>query len=62
MSVTTADEKIDSAEQSVKDAAEALSEVLIKECWGSDEYSDERTLELRLCLNDLLLIKSRLRR
>jgi len=32
---TTADEKIDLAEESVKDATLALSEVVIQECWNA---------------------------
>lgn len=59
--ITTADEKIDSAEQSVRDAAEALSDVLIHECWGSDEYTPERMIVLREVLNELISIKIRLR-
>jgi hypothetical protein len=59
---TTADEKIDLAEESVKDATLALSEVVIQECWGSEDLSDHRLLELRECLNELILIKARLRK
>ena len=58
---TNADEKISSAEQSVRDATEALSEVLIHECWGSDEYTPERMTVLREVLDELISIKIRLR-
>ena len=59
---TTADEKVDLAEESVKTAATALADICINECWGTDELFPERQLELRQCLNELLLIKARLRR
>lgn len=38
---TTADEKIDLAEESVKDATLALSEVVIQECWGSHSFNSK---------------------
>ena len=60
MTVTTADEKIDEARTSIRDAAKALSEVVVDECWGADEYKPEFRATLRGVLNDLLDIKERL--
>lgn len=59
---TTADEKIDEARQNIREAAKALSEVVVDDCYGADEYKEEFQETLREVLNDLLNIKNRLGR
>lgn len=61
MSVTTtADEMLNSAKSHVKEAASALSQIVIDEVWGHDEFSEEYKEKIRESLNDLVKIKIKL--
>ena len=57
---TSADEKVDEARQSIREAARALSQVVVEEVWGHDEYNNEFRTTLREVLNGLLDLKQKL--
>ncbi len=59
---TTADEKVDLAEENIRTAAMALANVVIDECYGYEEYSIEWKDSLRSVLNDLIMLKEKLLR
>lgn len=59
---TTADEKLDSASEHIKAAAQDLSSVVLDECWGFDDYRAGYTAEIHSALNTLILLKAKLHR
>lgn len=59
--VTTADEKLNQARASVADAIRSLSEIVIGECWGSDEFTVETQTRLHKSLMSLIEIRNDLR-
>jgi replicative superfamily II helicase len=59
---TTADEKLDSASDHIKYAIRDLSTIVIDECWGHDEYSNEYTDVINEVLHQLLALKKKLNR
>lgn len=54
---TTADDKVDEAKDHVQKAIECLSEVVIRKCYGTDEYSVDYLNRLRKQLVVLLEIR-----
>lgn len=61
MSVTTtADEKISDAKHHIKQASQALAEVVVNECWGHDEFKPEYKEMYREVMNDLIRLKNRM--
>lgn len=58
---TTADEKLDKAKENIKDAIENLSEILIHECYGWEEYTSDYQLKLDNAFNALRKIKADLK-
>lgn len=59
---TTADEHLDSAGESVKQAIKDINAVLFEECWGHDEYRDDYRDTLYEVYHKLVDIKRRLNR
>lgn len=59
---TTADEKLDSASDHIKDAIRDLSAIVIEECWGHDEYSEEYKDTIHEVLQELLALKKKMNR
>lgn len=57
---TTADEKLHSAKEHIKDAIKCLSEIVVDECYGHDEYDESWKREFYDSLKDLISIKKRL--
>jgi len=57
---TTADMKITSAREHVAAAIKDLTEILIDECWGHDELSEEYKVILEKTFNHLRQIKREL--
>jgi len=61
MSVQTkADDLIDSAKTGVADAISALTEIVIDQCWGYDEYEKEYLQDLKKSLYALVEIRDSL--
>lgn len=60
--VTTADEKLALASNHITDAIRALSAIVVEECWGYDEYTKEYTEAIHESLQELLLVRKKLRR
>ena len=61
MSVTTtADEQKDSAIEHIKEAIKNLGEIIINQCWGHDDYSDDYSTGLKQSLIELITIRDRL--
>lgn len=58
---TTADEKLDEARDAVKIALKALTEIVIEDCWGHDEFSTSRFASIEASYQELLVIWMRLR-
>lgn len=60
MSVRTpADEKQDEAQEGIQKAVNAISEILTRQVYGWDGYTDEWDEKLRQTFNDLLNIQHR---
>ena len=60
MSVQTrAYEHLDSAKKHIRDALEDLSEIVVKECWGHDDFNEEGKEKIYETFQDLLKIKKR---
>lgn len=57
---TTADEQLDLAKADVKTAIDHLAEIVIKQCWGHDEFNDAYYTNITHSLADLLRIRDRL--
>lgn len=55
--LTTADERVNEAKEAINVAAKAISEVIIEDCYGSDEYTEDFKRTLRECMNNLLSLK-----
>ena len=56
---TTADENLDAAKESVNKAINSLSEIVISNCWGSDEYSEDYSNTIEDILNALLQLRKK---
>lgn len=63
MSVRTeADEKLDSANEHIKEAAKDLFDVLVGECWGHDSYRDEYREQLQEVFQALIAMRKKMDR
>ena len=58
---TSADEHRDAAVTNVGNAIQNLTEIVINECWGYDDYGSDYRDVLRKTLMDLIEIRDRLR-
>ena len=54
---TTADERRDEVIEHLRRAIETLSEIVIDQCWGWDQFNDEYQQKLQRSLNALLKIR-----
>jgi hypothetical protein len=54
--ITTADEKRDAAKDNIKAAIKNLSEIIVDEVWGSDDFNQEYKTKLFLAMSTLLEI------
>ena len=62
MSVTTtADEHLDRAKDNIQSAIKNLSEFVIEECWGVEDFSSTYRVTLRNCLQELLKVREELK-
>ena len=57
---TTADERRDDAVRSIKDAIRSLSEIVIEQCSGHDDWNAEYQGKLKQTLLELIEIRDRL--
>ena len=61
MSVTTtADEHLDSAKENIQSAIKNLSEIVVEQCWGSEEYNQGFRDTLRKTHFELLELRDRI--
>ena len=58
--ITTADEKLNSAVDSLNSAIANLSEIVIDRCWGYDDYNTEFKAVLSKSMFDLIKIRDAL--
>jgi hypothetical protein len=62
MSVTTtADEKLKSARDHVEGAIAALSEIVVDQCWGHDDFNGEFAKQIEESFDLLRQIRKKLR-
>ena len=59
--ITTADENLEKARENIRLAIQYLSSVLVEECWGHDEYSDEFLETLEGSFDQLRRIRKKLK-
>ena len=59
---TTADERLDQAAQSIKDAIFQLQDLVINECWGHDEFTEEAKARFTEIYIELSVLKKKLGR
>ena len=59
---TTADEKLDMANEHLRAAGADLAAVVIDECWGHDNYTLDYRTTIREALNTTLELKGKLDR
>ena len=57
---TEADGHRDKAVESVKDAIQNLSEIVVNQCCGHDDYGEEYRAALKQSLVDLIEVRDRL--
>jgi hypothetical protein len=60
--VTTADERLSSAQEHIVAAIGDLTDVVVNECWGHDDYRPDYTVGIREVLCRLIELKSKLHR
>ena len=61
MSVTTtADEQLENAKENIQSAIKNLSEIVVDQCWGADEYKREFRDKLRKTHFELLELRDRI--
>lgn len=61
MSVRTrADECRDEAREYIRNAAKALSEIVVDECWGNDDFNDAYRRDLAEVFVTLMQLKKKL--
>ena len=62
MSVTTtADERLNDAKDNIQSAIKNLSEIVIEECWGAEEFSSEFSATLRKALSEMIEVRESLK-
>ena len=57
---TTADEKLQNAKEEINSAIKNLSEIVINQVWGYDEYREEYFDKMQSALTELLKIRKSL--
>ena len=57
---TRADDLIDEAKDKLGDAAKALSELVLEETWGWEDYGSEYRAEVHDVLSEMITLKKRL--
>lgn len=60
MVTTTADEKLFDAREHIQGAIESLSEIVVGQCWGHDDYNSDTRKKHREVLNELLELREKL--
>lgn len=58
---TLADEKLDETRENINSAIKSLSDIVIGECSGHDDYTTEFRMVLGDSLHDLLKLREKLR-
>ncbi len=58
---TTADEHRDAARENVRDAIRNLSQIVVEQCWGHDEYRAGYRTALSESFQELIAIQEKLR-
>lgn len=58
---TDADEALDATRVSVEEAISALAAIVVRECHGSDHYSQKFRREMRDALNQLMDVRDTLK-
>lgn len=58
---TTADEQLESAKDNIQSAIKNLSEIVIEECWGSEDFSSEFSVILRKALSEMVEVRESLK-
>jgi hypothetical protein len=59
---TTADEKLDAADEHMRQAVMALSEIVVDECYGHDEYNAEFSATINQTMFSLIELRRKLDR
>lgn len=59
---TTADERLDQADQNMKEAVKALSDIIVGECWGHDQFRADYTDTIHEVFNGLVKLRKKLDR
>jgi hypothetical protein len=57
---TTADERLESAQDHLRAAGIDLAAIVIDECWGYDDYSPDYKIAIRQALNTIMELKGKL--
>lgn len=60
--VTTADERLNSAAEHVKAALSDLSDIVISECWGHDDFRADYRAGIETAFSNLMTVKTQLNR
>lgn len=58
---TTADERLDQAVANISAAIDCLKQVVIDECWGAKDFTDESLAGFTKALHDLIDTRRRLK-
>lgn len=58
--ITAADENLESAKESIDNAIQHLSKIVVEKCWGHKDYTKEYSAILRNTMADLIFILSKL--
>lgn len=59
---TTADENLDTARAHINSAIKCLSDIVIDECYGHDEFNSEFRMTMGGSLHELLKLREKLRK
>jgi hypothetical protein len=57
---TTADEKLREAREAVNLAISALSKIVVEECDGYDEYTEDFKMSIEVAFDDLRVVRRRI--
>jgi hypothetical protein len=57
---TTADEKVESALESINNAIQSLSDIVVNQCWGHDSWNVEYRAKLEESFLSLMEIRKKL--
>ena len=57
---TTADDHLYEAKEHIRQAINELSEIVVKECWGSDDFNKEYSSKINEAFLTLLALRKKL--